>query len=123
MILYYSYNRSGVMRNLLLVIDVQKSFITDANKNVVSKIQDLIDSNKYDLVIFTKFINDEESPWYQKLNYQGCLTEEDRKIMLDTKEYKILNKKVYTALNNELKDYIKENNINEIYLCLSLGFL
>ena len=105
------------MKNLLLVIDVQKSFITDANKNVVKKIQNLIDSSKYDLVIFTKFINDEESPWYKKLHYQGCLTEEDRKIMLDTKDYKIINKKVYTALNDELKNYIKENNINEIHLC------
>ena len=105
------------MKKLLLVIDVQKSFITDVNKNIVKKIQNLIDNNKYDLVAFTRFINDNESLWYKKLNYQGCLTDEDRKIELDTKNYKIFDKKVYTALNNELKIYLQENKIDEIYLC------
>ena len=31
--------------------------------------------------------------------------------------YKVINKKIYSALNEELKEYIKSNSINQIYLC------
>ena len=72
---------------------------------------------QFEYVVFTKFINDTNSQYYNTLNYKGCMTEEDRKIVLDTKNYKVIEKKVYTALNDELNQYIKDNNIDEIYVC------
>ena len=105
------------MKNLLLVIDVQKDFINDNTKNIVSKIDDLINSNKYDYVVFTKFINDKDSNFYSDLNYKGCMTEEGRKIILDTKSNKVFEKRVYTAVNEELKKYLDNNNIDNVYLC------
>lgn len=66
------------MKKLLLVIDVQKDFINDKTKEIASKIEDLINSNKYDDIVFTRFINDKNSIWYNKLNYKGCLTKEQQ---------------------------------------------
>lgn len=105
------------MSKLLLVIDVQKDFINEQTLKTLNKIKRLIDSKKYDIVAFTRFINDEDSIWYKKLNYKGCMTKEQQEIAIDTKNYRVFDKRIYTAVNKEFKQFIKENNIGEIYLC------
>ena len=105
------------MKKLLLVIDVQNDFINEHTTDTLNKIRELIESNDYDLIAFTKFINDEDSIWYKKLNYKGCMTEEQQKIAIDTKSNKVFDKRIYTALNDELKQFIAINQIDEIYLC------
>ena len=51
------------------------------------------------------------------MNYKGCMTKEQQEIAIDTKNYRIFDKRIYTALNDELKQFIDENNIDEIFLC------
>ena len=106
------------MNNLLLIIDLQENFINNNTKNVPNSIKKLIDSNIANHIVFTKFINDDSSNFYKVLNYKGCMSEKDRNIVIDTKDYKIIEKRVYTAYNNELKLYINTNNIKTIYLCV-----
>ena len=103
--------------NLLLVIDLQNEFINENTSKSIENITSLINSNKYDKILFTKFINDENNPTYKKLNYRGCINEESKKISIDIKKYDVLEKNTYTAYNNELKNYIKRNNIDNIYIC------
>ena len=105
------------MNRLLLIIDVQNDFINENTKNTLTKIKELVDLNKYDLTAFTRFINDKNSIWYKKLNYKGCMTKNGQSIAIDTKNNRVFDKKIYTAVNNELKNYIQENDISEIYLC------
>ena len=105
------------MNKLLLVIDVQKDFINENTKMYINKIQELIISNNFEKVAFTKFINSKESIWYKKLNYNGCITEEGQAIVIDTKNNKVFEKIIYSAVNEELIKYIKDNNIEQIYIC------
>lgn len=105
------------MKKMLLVIDVQKDFINKYTKKYINRIEKIINSGKYDDIAFTKFINNNNSIWYTKLNYKGCLSSIGQNIVIDTKNNKIFEKNIYSALNNELKKYIKINNIKEIYLC------
>lgn len=77
------------MKKLLLVIDVQKDFINEHTEKILPKIKELVNSDKYDLIAFTRFINDENSIWYKKLNYTGCMTKEGQKIAIDTIKYLI----------------------------------
>ena len=86
-------------------------------KNVPNSIKKLIDSNIANHIVFTKFINYDSSNFYKILNYKDCMNEKDRNIVIDTKDYKIIEKRVYTAYNDELKLYINTNNIKTIYLC------
>ena len=99
------------MNRLLLVIDVQNDFINEHTKNILTKIKELVDSNKYDLTAFTRFINDENSIWYKKLNYKGCMTKEGQAIAINTKNNKVFDKNIYTAVNDELKKYIVSGEI------------
>ena len=105
------------MKKMLLVIDVQNDFINEFTNIVKERIDELIKNNKYDEVVFTKFINDEDSIWYKKLKYSGCIIENGQQIAIDTNNHKIFNKYTYSALNIELANYIKNNKIEEIYLC------
>ena len=105
------------MNKLLLVIDVQLDFINENTKPILNEIIELIDSKKYNKIAFTRFINDKNSIWYKKLNYKGCMTNKDPKIVLNTKNYKIFDKKIYSAVNEEFEKWIKDNNVDEIYLC------
>lgn len=76
-----------------------------------------MNKNNFDYVAFTKFINFDTCNFNTVLNYKGCMSEEERNIVIDTGNNKIFCKSVYTALNNELIDYINDNNINMIYVC------
>ena len=76
-----------------------------------------MDENKYDKVVFIRFVNSVNSIWYTKLNYSECISEESKQIQIDTKNNKVIDKTIYSALNEELKNYIKENMIDKIYLC------
>ena len=105
------------MKSLLLIIDLQKSFINENTEMLLNRISDLLNAHKFEEVIFTRFVNSEESIWFKKLNYQECITEESKAIQIDTKNNKIIDKNIYSALGNELKSYIIENEISKIYLC------
>ena len=61
-------------------------------KNVPNIIKKLIDSNIANHIVFTKFINDDSSNFYKILNYKDCMNEKDRKIVIKTKDYKIIKK-------------------------------
>ena len=104
------------MNSLLLVIDVQKAFINKSTMNVVPKIEKLVSSKKYDKVIYTQFINNEGSKYTNKLNYYGCIND-DKELVINPKNNLVIKKNVYTAFNEELKNYIDKNKISKIYLC------
>ena len=103
--------------NLLLVIDFQNEFINESTMSSKENISELINSNEYDKVLFTRFINDENNPTFKKLNYKGCINDESKEICIDTEDNIILEKRTYSAYNQELINYIQSNNIQNIYLC------
>ena len=105
------------MSSLLLVIDLQNAFINKYTEKLPDKIKVIIDNNEYDHVAFTRFINFEDNIFEKKLNWRGCIQDKDQKIVIDTKNNRVFDKSTYSAVNNELKEYIHKNQITEIYLC------
>ena len=103
--------------NLLLVIDLQNEFINEKTISSKEKINKLVNSDKYDRVLFTRFINDNNNPTFKKLNYKGCIDKQSKEICINTNGSKVLDKRTYSAYNQELIDYINNNNIKDIYLC------
>lgn len=104
-------------KTLLLVIDVQNNFINKKTKFIIKRVQNVLKSNKFDVVAFTKFINSKNCNFYKILNYRGCIKAEDHQISIETYDKKVFEKETYTALNDELKQFIKDNNIKQICLC------
>jgi len=106
-----------IVKSLLLIIDLQQGFINNNTEVLLNKIKVLLNEKKFDKVVFTRFINYTDSILYRKLNYNGCITEESRKILIETNDSKIIDKTIYSAFGKELKTYIKQNDISKIYLC------
>ena len=104
------------MNTLLLIIDMQKAFINPNTEYLIEKISNLINTNQYNYIVFTRFINTNDSIYVSDLNYYGCIGE-DKELFIKPDNHKIIDKKVYSSLNSELKKYIIENNIDKIYLC------
>ena len=67
----------------------------------------------------TNFINDYDNICYKKLNYKGCLLEEDKQIVIPVENNMIIDKKIYTLYCDELFKYIKEKILTKyIYVVL-----
>lgn len=105
------------MRKLLLVIDVQNSFINEHTEKVAKDILTIINSKNFDDVVFTKFINEKNSRWYKELNYRGCLSKEKSNLFIDNNNYLVFEKKIYSAYSKKLEKYLIDNKIDVIYLC------
>ena len=60
-------------RNALLIVDVQKEFLTDATRDRVPKIQKLAESGRYDYCILTYYKNTADSPTYRRLHWYDGL--------------------------------------------------
>ena len=90
---------------MLVVVDLQRSFINENTEFIIDKIKKLVNSNEFDKVIFTKFVNNEDSIYVSKLNYKGCLTNEEQEIMIElakrmrTEEPEKLLKEIKQRLN------------------------
>lgn len=103
--------------NLLLIIDLQNAFINQYTMKSKEDISRLLKREEYNNVLFTRFLNSESSPVYQKLKWGSCIDAESTKICIDTNGYDILDKTTYTALNDDMREYITEKQINTIHLC------
>ena len=103
------------MNILLLVIDMQQEFINENTNHLINKIDKL--KEEYKNIIYTKFINSPKSRWVKDLNWNGCLTKESQKLVIDPKNNKIIEKEIYSSLNKELIEYINKNNISKIHIC------
>ena len=53
----------------LLIVDMQKGFITENNKFLVKNIENLLKNHDFDRIFATKFINNEKSPFVKYLDY------------------------------------------------------
>lgn len=105
------------MKKLLLVIDCQKAFINNYTKEYADKIKALLNKKEYSNIVFTKFKNNEQSPFYNILGYKQCLNDEDCKLIIEYHNATIIEKDTYSVVNSKLLEYISQNNIDEIYLC------
>ena len=107
------------MKNII-VVDMQKGFMTKSNLHLVEKINNYLRQNNFDNIFFTKCINNCDSPFTKILNWNGVTKHEDQEIVCDIpKGAKILIKDCYglSAENiNLLKNYAK-GDITEIEIC------
>ena len=64
-------------KKTLIIVDMQKGFITKNNKFLVKNIENLIKSVKFDKIITTKFINKKDSQYVKFLNYSRLMEKDE----------------------------------------------
>ena len=104
----------------LLVIDMQNGFIGGKNnKNLIDKINNLIANDKYENIIFTKYLNDRKknSLYQDKIRWTGLTTKEEQEIVVNIPKNSIVFKKYgYGLMQKDIK-FLKSLNLGEIDIC------
>ncbi|MBI4239666.1 cysteine hydrolase [Candidatus Uhrbacteria bacterium] len=110
------------MANALIVIDVQNYFVNDNTKMLPKKIAHCIENDTFDFVVFTKFINKENSNFFKKFHWHKCTGSPDTDIhaVLATfvDENNVFEKSTYSIFKcEELAQFLKHHNITKMFLC------
>lgn len=90
------------MKNVLVVIDLQVGFVNDNTVKVANNIQELLESEKYDAVIATKFTNMPGSSFDSFLGWKGMQQEEEKALLPIVEGYAdcIISKCSYSSVKN-----------------------
>jgi len=102
---------------MLLIIDMQEAFRTKESEQILPNILKL--KKKFaPKVVFSKFVNKKGSLFEKQLNWTLFQKKEEQKLFseLQSPNSIELEHNGYTVLNSKLKKYIKENEIEKIYL-------
>lgn len=72
------------MKDILIVVDMQKGFLqSDRTKELLSKVETLLNKNIFDVVIATRFLNADNSIFEKSFGWSGLKSEEEQKIPLE----------------------------------------
>ncbi len=111
-----------INKKALIVVDVQNYFVNDYTKSIPNKIANFIQSSKFDLVLFTKFVNYKNSNFFKLLNWRKCLCPPDTdihpvlvKFINDNNLFKKASYSIFKS--DKLVKSLKKSNINQIFLC------
>ena len=105
---------------VLLVIDMQKGFITNKKYlNLNKRINHFILQNNYDKIILTKFINEKSrNSFYQdKIGWNKLTTKNEQDFSITIPPNAIIMHKYGYGLDRKDLDYLKSLNVKEIDIC------
>jgi len=111
------------MKKALIIIDIQKGFINKLTNKIPSKIRNFILKNrkKYNLIIFTKYMNHKDSNFVKNLNWKGFMNDKQTAIVDELEEF-INSKNLYkkytygSFVDDKLLRYLKKNEIRQVEL-------
>jgi len=105
------------MSNALIIIDVQKGFVNEYSKHIIHKLINLIQDNKFEYLIFSQFINTEDSPYRMLMGWERLKESPEIDIVDELKEYAInvFQKNKYSMFTQEFENFLKQKNIKELY--------
>lgn len=106
----------------LVISDMQNGFIVEATKNLPLKIQNHLEAQKYDFVIFTKFINLENSNFVRKLKWNACKNSPEIDFVPELSELAsknhIFEKNTYSIFKSkEFVEFLSRNDISKLFFC------
>src|SRR3989304_3833974 len=106
------------MKKILLVIDVQSGLINQITKEIPMKIARFIQKKQFDCLIFSQFINHENSNWY-KAGWKKMMGENETQITSELQEYSnhsnTFTKTAFSVFSSiEFRKFIKAQNITDL---------
>jgi nicotinamidase-related amidase len=110
------------MKTTLVVIDVQNYFVNDKTNELPAKIADFIENNKFDYILFTQFVNNENSNFVKLLNWRKCFSSPDIDIHPTLTKFitpeNTFRKTAYSIFKAAgFTDFLKKHDISKLFLC------
>lgn len=110
------------LKKALIVIDVQNCFINKQTSFLPKKIASYIKRNKFDYLLFTKFINKNNSNFFTILNWRKCTSSPETDIHNELNKFitkdNLFKKNTYSIFKAKgFSNFLKKNKITTLYLC------
>lgn len=106
------------MNQPLLIVDVQTGFINEFTHHIPERITRLIQQEKHEPILFTRFLNATDGPYQRLLNWYGCSEEPETTIVPElqpfTQPETVFSKPGLCGLPTELNHYLKAHRIEQI---------
>lgn len=104
----------------LLVVDVQQGFINAYTRHGPRSIVRLIQKGDFDTLLFTRFINTQDSHYHALLNWHECEGPPQTCVVPELDDYvqrgHVFDKHGLAGLPPELKDYLRDNKVQQLTL-------
>ncbi len=102
----------------LLVVDVQQGFLNEFTRHIPERIARLIDAGDYAPIFFTRFVNDEESPYRRFLDWHESAQAPDTDLAPALEGFaaaeRVFSKAGLTGLPDELAAALRERGVDEV---------
>ncbi len=106
-----------LLKKGLVLIDIQRGFISDNTERVVGRIPNLFEKYKFSCVMATQFKNVSNSPYERFLNWEGLKNEDSQEIVPEIRRYadKIFVKYGYSCFTNEFEQFVEQEKFDRLY--------
>lgn len=114
----------------LIIVDVQKGFINDNNKQMLDNINILLKTSTFDKIIATRFVNSNDSQFVKFLNWNKMTSSPSIDFAFQIpRNIEVIDKTSYALPENSL-DNLNLSKEDEVYICgtdydacvLAIGF-
>ncbi len=114
------YRLRRTIMKILLVTDVQEGYINAFTKHIPQAIQKHVANFHYDLIVATRFIDNNDSLFKSELNIRNMTMINSQSkivpIISDIVDITLM-KSTYSSLTPDVINLLKKNNVSEVYLC------
>jgi nicotinamidase-related amidase len=108
------------MSESLLVVDVQAGFINGFTHHIPQRVVQLIQRDDYAPILFTRFINAANGPYYRFLNWHSCDREPETNLVPELQPFAkpdfIFAKPGLCGMPDELAEYLREQQTERIFI-------
>lgn len=107
------------MKTILIIVDVQNGFVTEALQPIVDGIEQLLAARAFDAVFFTRFINDPDSLFVKQLDWAEMQSGAETQIVPELLPYvssNVFDKSTYSALTPALLTALEAHQPDRVYV-------
>lgn len=108
------------MNTALVIIDIQEGFINENTANLPNKIVDFVKSNKFNLVIGTKYVNNRYTACHKFEGWNGCWEGSDESKLVDVIEDIcdiVITKNKYSCWDDSFIRLLRYFEIDKLVFC------
>jgi nicotinamidase-related amidase len=106
------------MADPLLVVDVQACFVNEFTRHIPARIARLIERGEHDPILYTRFVNVEESPFRRMLDWDECAeppeTELAPEVLPWAADDRIFSKPGYAGLPDSLAERFVQERVTRV---------
>ena len=106
------------MSSCLLIVDVQKGFINESTKHIPDCIGNLIKEHRYDHIVASKYVNNEDSPHYKLAHWDGLMDRESQALceVVSQNAEMVFEKNINSCFTDEFEAFVVKEQVSIIHI-------